>query len=274
MEEAKFGRKSWRRQLLLSADAIVGWFLQFQLIHQILQRIFLVVAWLWAGYTFKLRNRLTVVGKENLPHSSRVLYLSNHQTLIDSFLVGLTVIDFWEAVLYPSRIPWNAPDAKNYLSRPLFRHVFSLLKNIPIKRKTLEREVINRQKENLRNALQQSSLLLFFEGTRSRTGEIGECVSGVGDVIANVQPEKVVPILLHDVSKVMPIRDDNLHQDFSWNNIKSGQKVWVVIGEPIDFQDVHQANGALPEKAKRQIIGQRVRDTVLKLRERLPLLPC
>ena len=269
MTKTEIGRKSWRQRLLLSADSLIGWFLHFQLIHHILQRIFLVLAWCWAAWTFKIRNRLRIIGRENLPHSAQVLYLSNHLTLIDSFLIGFTVIGFWEAVFFPSHIPWNAPDAKNYLSRPLWRHVFWLLKNIPVERHSSGIGTIKGMLSRFKSALQSSTLVLFFEGTRSRNGDIGDCVDGVCYTIDDAKPKRIVPILLHGVNRVMPIQSDR-SKDFSWSNIRSGQEVHVVIGPPIDFGDIQQTNGDLPARTKRQLIGQRVREAVVKLRDRLP----
>jgi 1-acyl-sn-glycerol-3-phosphate acyltransferase len=50
-----------------------------------ISRIVISLAWFYALWVFRIRNRIKIVGRENVPRGVNVLYVSNHQTLINSF---------------------------------------------------------------------------------------------------------------------------------------------------------------------------------------------
>src|SRR3989339_400195 len=104
-------------------------------LYDCLSHMVLIVGWLWAYYIFRIKNKVEIIGRENIPHSTNALFLSNHQTLIDSFLIGLVTVSFWETLFHPERIPWNAPDRTNFLTHRVWKHLFQLLKNVPVERK-------------------------------------------------------------------------------------------------------------------------------------------
>ena len=220
-----------------------------------LSHMVLIVGWLWAYYIFRIKNKVEIIGRENIPHSTNALFLSNHQTLIDSFLIGLVTVSFWETLFHPERIPWNAPDRTNFLTHRVWKHLFQLLKNVPVERKITNLETINHQVELFCEALTGSNLLLFFEGTRTRNGDIGECRPGVSETIRLAKPRFVVPILLEDIQVIMPIE-----VGFSYKGISGGHKGRIVIGQPIDFSDLDMSGRVRKE------IGHRVRQAVIDLK--------
>ena len=139
-------------------------------LHNRLSHFTLIIAWLWGFYIFRIRNKVKIIGRENLPHDTNILYLSNHQTLIDSWLIGISVVSFREILFFPSRVPWNAPDRGNFFRHWLGKYVIKLLKNIPTVRHMRNHDAILQQLKLFTDVLENSNLVLFFEGTRSRDG--------------------------------------------------------------------------------------------------------
>ncbi|PIR07315.1 MAG: hypothetical protein COV55_00230 [Candidatus Komeilibacteria bacterium CG11_big_fil_rev_8_21_14_0_20_36_20] len=231
------------------------------IMQAILSYVALFLGWLLAHYIFRFRNKIEIIGRENLLHTTGILYLASHETLVDSFLIGIAVLTWREILFFPRRIPWNAPDGNNFFKHPIGRHIFALLKNIPVTRQTRNRGVMQKQIERFRQAVTKSNLLLFFEGTRTRNGKIGECKTGVVKTILSAQPKYIVPILLSNVQPLMPI-----DVGFNFLRIKRGVRGKIVIGQPVDFSDLytHSHNGIT-----RKLVGNRVREAVVSLQTRL-----
>jgi len=223
-----------------------------------LSHITLIVAWCWGYYIFRFKNRVEIVGRENLPHDTGILYLPNHLTLIDSFLIGTLVASFWEMLFFPKRIPWNTPDRNNFLRHKVWKHLFKLLKNIPVAR-TKKRHTVQAQIRLFSKALKDGNVVLFFEGTRSRNGEIGECVSGVAETVRVAKPKYVVPILLEGIQPIMPIEGG-----FSYGAISSGHRGKVTIGQPINFSNLDMNN-----RHSRKEIARLIRQKVVDLKDPL-----
>jgi len=219
-------------------------------------RVIISLAWLYAWWVFRVINHIKIIGKNNISHQSNVLYVVNHQTLIDSFLVGLGVFSFWDIFFHPSRIPWNAPDGNNFFKKRLFRFVFKFLNNIPITRDSNDGKALLEQQEILKNKLKQAKLVLFFEGTRTRDGSIGDCRGGVADLIWENNP-LVIPISLENIQPIMPIE-----LGFHFFKVRRGFAGSMTIGKPISF------NGTLdkPKNSKtKKEIGEIVRQAVIEL---------
>lgn len=229
-------------------------------LHNRLSHFTLIIAWLWGFYTFKIRNRIKIIGRENLPRDTNALYLSNHETLIDSFLKGISVVSFRELIFYPKRIPWNAPDRSNFFSKKLgvLRYTMGLLRNIPTARNLRSREAIHAQLDQYIEALADGNLSLFFEGTRTRDGEIGQCKSGVAHIIQAAKPRYVIPILLVGIQPIMPIE-----AGFSFSKIQGGHRGHIIIGKPIKFSQ------AEIDQHGRKYIAAKVRQSVVELQEQL-----
>lgn len=221
-----------------------------------LSHITLIVAWLWGHYIFRIKNRVKIVGRENLPRDTGILYVSNHLTLIDSFIIGPAVVSLWEILFFPKRIPWNTPDRNNFLKHKVWKHLFNLLKNIPVSRDG-GRHTIQAQIRLFAKALKNGNVVLFFEGTRSRSGEIGNCVPGVAETVRTANPKYVVPILLEGIQPIMPIEGG-----FKYSAICSGHKGQITIGKPINFSVLDSDKPSLARKE----IGRKIRQAVLDLK--------
>lgn len=183
-------------------------------------------------YIFKILNKVKIEGRKNIPRGRNILFVSNHETLIDSLLIGMGVARWWEPFFRYHRIPWNAPDRKNFFSRPLERILMDLLKTIPVDRGCTKKEVTDETLERFYSVLRSGRLLLFFEGTRTRNGEIGPTRAGVARTIYFMRPI-VIPVLLENIQPIMPIESG-----FNFFKIYRKKRGRMIIGKPIVFSDL------------------------------------
>jgi 1-acyl-sn-glycerol-3-phosphate acyltransferase len=176
-----------------------------------------------ASYVFfHILNRTIVIGKGNIPHQPRTLLLSNHQSMIDSFLIGVCAY-CPAAFLRPFLIPWNPAAEENFYRNPILSWLADHWKCIPIKRGRKDLKAISKMAEGLRT----SPLILFPEGTRSRSGHIGQGRLGAGLLILETWPT-VIPVCIDGMDKVLPIGS------FFPRIFK---RIYVAYGQPLAFRE-------------------------------------
>jgi len=175
------------------------------------------------GYIyFRLLNKTTVIGRKNVPQQPNTLLLSNHQTMIDSFLLGLCGY-YPVCLIRPSLMPWNPAAEENFYRNPILAWVADNWKCIPIKRGRKDLKAIFRIAEGLRT----SPCTFFPEGTRSRTGNIGRGRPGAGFLILETWPA-VVPVCIDGMDKVLPI--GSFFPRFF-------KQIYIDYGKPIDLSE-------------------------------------
>lgn len=169
----------------------------------------------FAGY-----HRLRVRGTEFLPHQSPFILIANHSSHLDALALSAS-------------LPIRAGiDTFSIAAGDVFfrNSATSLLASIFLNALPLERKgVTSHALEDLRLRVCEghTGLILFPEGTRSRTGEIGEFKAGLGMIVAGTH----VP--------VVPCRFAGAHEAFpvgKW--MPRPRKITLSIGEPLVFNDV------------------------------------
>jgi 1-acyl-sn-glycerol-3-phosphate acyltransferase len=151
---------------------------------------------------------LRVAGREHWPAAGGGLVCSNHQSMFDPPLVGLT-----------------CPRRMNYLARdtlfrvPLLAPLIRFLDAIPIDR---EGGGLAGLKETLRRLKAQELVLIFPEGTRTRDGEVAPLKPG----FIAVARRSRVPLI--------PIGLDGAYQAWPRSaKLPRGGRIAIVVGEPI-----------------------------------------
>lgn len=148
-----------------------------------------------AGYQVKDLNK-TRTKIEHLfkVHKGPWIICANHLTLIDSFILGYAMLPAYRYLAQYRLVPWNIPEKYNYFHKNILVAMLCyLLKCIPIIRKG-NREAV---KESLTKCVhvigKGESLIIFPEGTRSRSGRINteDFPYGVGKLVCNL-PESMV----------------------------------------------------------------------------------
>jgi 1-acyl-sn-glycerol-3-phosphate acyltransferase len=97
-------------------------------------------------------------------------------------------------------MPWNPAAEENFYRNPILAWLSDNWKCIPIKKGRRDLKAISTIAEGLKT----SPVMLFPEGTRSRTGDIGRGRAGTGLLIQRTWPA-VVPVCIDGMDKVLPI---------------------------------------------------------------------
>ncbi len=215
--------------------------------HTLVSCFMLFLGWLYGKIVSRVINKIEVVGKENVPRDVSIIFLSNHYTFIDSFLIGQALYRPWDIVFNFSRICWNLPAVENFYHKPIFRFIFSHSKNIPaIRAKGLpqdkklklsqSKKIIELQKNLQKKVLENSSLLYFFgEGRDSFDDQIKECTRSAASLIFHSKPKHIVPILLQDIRQIMPGKKFKFIR-----GLRCGKRGRIVFGKPVYFDEFYK----------------------------------
>ncbi|MBP1969626.1 1-acyl-sn-glycerol-3-phosphate acyltransferase [Virgibacillus natechei] len=165
--------------------------------------------------------RIKVIGKENIPKEGPVIICSNHISNMDPPVVGITS---------PRDIYFMAKGElfeKRFLGKLLlWVHAF------PVKRGLSDRNALRKGLGILGN---NETLGLFPEGTRSKTGELGEPLAGAG-FFALRSNAIIVPCAIIGPYKV-------------------GKRLTVIYGQPMDIE-YYRASKASAKEAAEAIMSE------------------
>ena len=177
-------------------------------------------------------------------HHGPWLICANHLTMIDSLVLAYAMMPLVQCAVRFERIPWNVPEKTNFHRNMVSRLICYALKCIPINRGG-QRERVNATLSKCIAVLEKKqNLMIFPEGTRSRSGVIctNDFPYGVGRLFCSVPECKVL---------CMYARGD--HQK-SYSFIPRYKEVFTVKTEIM--QPFTNLKGL---KAQRDIAGQIVR---------------
>jgi 1-acyl-sn-glycerol-3-phosphate acyltransferase len=215
---------------------------------------------------YRMMNRTRVAGLENVPSShDNVLYCLNHNSMIDNFAFE-TMVYLPKVFFSPDHLPINLADRKNFFGDPksrrfkdkvlsvLGKHFFTHLRAYPVDRRKGDLSQVDQWTE----LLKQNIVVVFPEGTRSRTGEIGEGKPGVGKLIYMARPT-VIPVRMSGSGDVLPV-GSVIPRAF--------QRVDIVIGKPMVMDDL--LDSSLPTERSAEFdlyrqIANRVVDAIRAL---------
>jgi 1-acyl-sn-glycerol-3-phosphate acyltransferase len=167
---------------------------------------------------FRVFNRIEVYGREHIPSRGErgVLFLSNHISALDPFLIGITAMPRFSPV-------WWRAAAKEELFTHLFsKSVMVLIGAFPVKRRQRDFVSMDRMGEVLKTDV----LVVFPEGTWSATGELLPGRPGVGKVIYDARPAKMIPVAVKGTDRILPRN--------SWIP-RIVRRAKIVYGPPMDL---------------------------------------
>jgi 1-acyl-sn-glycerol-3-phosphate acyltransferase len=157
--------------------------------------------------------RVNVIGRENITSSEGKVYVSNHASYLDIFVL-LAKVPVNLRILY-----------KREMNKiPLLGWAMMAAEFVPIDRENIRSAMKSLEKAS-RKMDKGISYVVFPEGTRSPDGEVKEFKRGMF-LLAEKAEKDIIPISISNTRNLMPV--DSL-------KIKSGN-VDLVIGKPIKFK--------------------------------------
>lgn len=206
-------------------------------------------------------NFTRVKGRKNIPRQGeRVLFVSNHKTMYDSFLIGVAAY-FPEYILYPSRAFINFAAKENFFRFWFFKILFTLLRTVPVERRDhpwLMRKYVD--------FLQRHNLLIFYQGTRS--DDLSAIKDGPAFAIAHTKsPITVIPVYHHGIERIFSKGGPKTKGIWRWLPRSMFRSPVIIFGKPIDFSDCLRIT-----ESREQIraINQRIIDSMIELQSLLP----
>ena len=188
----------------------------------------------WARVILKLAGaKVELRGLEHLEISESYAFVSNHASLLDIPAAMATL---------PFKLRFLAK--KELFKIPLFGQAMLAAGHIRIDRQNLESAVKSIDQASVRLKKTRSSVMIFAEGTRSLTGEIGKFKKG-GIILAIRMGIPIVPISISGSRKLAP----------KGGLMKSGNII-ITIGKPISTDGL--------ENSSRNALVQATRDAVMK----------
>src|SRR6266852_5730966 len=148
---------------------------------------------------FFVLNRTTVIGRRNVGEERNTLLLSNHQSMLDSFLVGLAAF-YPQSWLRPHLMPWNPAAAENFYKNPVLAWLADNWKCIWVREGRRDLHALHRMIQVLPHGV----MTLFAEGTRSRDGSVGPGRPGAGLLILATRAQ-VIPVAIDGMQEVLPV---------------------------------------------------------------------
>lgn len=203
---------------------------------------------------FFVLNRTRVSGRHHVGDGRNTLLLSNHQSMLDSFLVGLAAY-YPRSWLKPHLIPWNPAAAENFYKNPVLAWLADNWKCIWVRQGRHDLHALHRMMQ----VLPRGTMTLFPEGTRSRDGCVGSGRAGPGLLILATRP-RVIPVAIEGMNEVLPI-GRYVPRVF--------RRICVCYGPPVDYTEFV----TLPrtrETAQRLVdsIVEKIREEHAELRRR------
>jgi 1-acyl-sn-glycerol-3-phosphate acyltransferase len=152
--------------------------------------------------------RLRAIGTENVPRSGPLVLAPNHLSQMDHFFAG---------VYLRRKIRFMAKS--QLFGPPVLTYIYKHGGVFPVRRGHRDEEAF----ETAFTLIDQGEMLLVYaEGGRSRSGELGEPKPGIGR-IALETGAPIVPVAIHGSAKVR-----------RWKRLRF-PKVTVQFGEPMTF---------------------------------------
>jgi 1-acyl-sn-glycerol-3-phosphate acyltransferase len=189
--------------------------------------------WLLLRITFRTWNRLQIVGKEHLPAQPSFVLIANHASHLDAPLLTSLLPLAWRDCTFPIA-------ARDVFFERLSLAAFSAMfvNAMPVVRGNSGRHGLMDVRERLLS--EPSILILFPEGTRTRTGEMNAFKSGVGMLVAGTMIP-VVPCYLYGTRQALPPN--------GWLVRPAHLKIHVAL--PLMFEDLENNRGGWDTCAKR-----------------------
>lgn len=158
-----------------------------------------VAAMRLAGYRIRnLKEVRSKIRRLTDGHRGPWLICSNHLTMIDSAVLIYAMAPAWMYVADYRRFPWNLPEKRNFKKNAVIAAFCYLAKCIHVERRGAREEVRAAMEKCVGLLKDGDRLLIFPEGTRSRSGRVeqDDYPYGVGRFLRHVPDCRVLLVYL------------------------------------------------------------------------------
>ncbi|MFH1038596.1 MAG: lysophospholipid acyltransferase family protein [PVC group bacterium] len=211
------------------------------IINQILRRVgiwlsyvTLVLTGFVCFFFFRFPLNFTLIrGKKNIPKKGKnVLFVSNHLSMYDSFLIAVAA--FFPSILtHPSRPPINFAAEENYFTRWYLRILLRILRTVPVKEGRHDPFLMRKYVDFLK----RRNILIFYQGARSF--DLKQIKSGPAYAIAHTAEElTVIPIYHEGITRIFSRGGPRTRGLWRWLPRSFFHRPTVTFGAPIDFGDL------------------------------------
>jgi 1-acyl-sn-glycerol-3-phosphate acyltransferase len=178
-----------------------------------------------------------VVGRENIPKTGPIIFAPNHASLLDPPLVGVSC-GRWPFIM-----------AKAELFKGIVGWAIEQMGSFPVKRGSADRYAFKQAKRILGEG---QPLLIFPEGTRTRTGELGKAEAGLA-MLAHSNRAPVVPVYISGTENAFSPRKGGFR--FVQSRIE--------FGKPLYFEEEYARKG---DRETLEAIGDRIMSEIAAMR--------
>lgn len=155
---------------------------------------------LWA-----IKTSYTADGLEHLQSGSQYIFIGNHQSYADIFLIQSSLEDADIRTLFMVK--------KELFKLPLFGIVTRHMGLVPVEREET-RQAMKAMLQAVQRLQDGNSLVIFAEGTRTRDGDLGEFKRG-GFMLAEKSKLPIVPFVITGTMEVMSANDLKINRNRS-----------------------------------------------------------
>lgn len=192
--------------------------------------MFYHIIWGLVGLIIRALLRLQVLGEDNVPHRGGLVVVSNHVSFIDPILIRITIgrplFFMAKEELFKNRVAG------------FFLRYFGAF---PISRGSGDRKAL---KQSLKLLDEGQAVLIFAEGTRSRSGVLRKALPGIA-LIATKSRAPVLPMAVMGTEQIQGFGGWTLRRP----------RVKVVFGKPIYLSQVQELDREELDKRTNLIMG-------------------
>jgi 1-acyl-sn-glycerol-3-phosphate acyltransferase len=198
-------------------------------------RPFYRFAWLVVRGFMILFCRLKRIGVDNIPKTGPFILASNHISAVDPPFLGSSVN---RQLFFMAK--------KELFGQFILGPLIKRLNALPVNRGIFDRNALQMSMEILRNG---DGLIMFPEGTRSKTGELGKGKPGIG-LLARSAIVPIVPSYIHNSKGFYKV-------------LLTGKRLLIAFGEPVSAEWIKTVKD---EKSGYRDIAAGVMERIKKLR--------
>lgn len=198
--------------------------------------------------TEKIYN-IKIIGIENISQETKYIFCPNHESYFDSMWIAAALYKY----NFDIRILCSMA-AEHLMNNWLMKKAFVALGGIPVDRAGNTAPAIERALQCLKN--DKCFMLIHPEGTRTRTGKLGEFKQGAAKLSIE-SGVKIIPVCINGAYEIFP-PNRKLPRLFDWKHFCK-YPLKIQFGTPIEPQGKNAAE--ITEEIKRQIIDMKTEGT-------------